>query len=296
MSDSSQRFLFEDLDLRGEVVQLDETLKTACANHSYPAAIARLLGEGMAAAALMRATIRTDGTLTLQVEGEEGAAVSMVLVHADPEGTLRGTVRYQGEPREGGLARLCGAGRLAITIEPENGQRYQGIVGLDEKGLAATLEGYFHDSEQLPSRLHLACDGERAGGMLIQQLPPESRSVGERERDPDAWARIGYLAETLSDRELLERDHHEILHRLFHQETVRVFEAQPLAFRCRCSGDRIAAVLRGLGREEVEQVLAEEGAVEVRCEFCGARYRYDSVDVAQVLADVAAAPGSDSYH
>ncbi len=296
MSDASQRLIFENADVRGEIVQLDEVLAAICEHHAYPPAVARLLGEAAAAAALMCATIRSDGVLSLQVEGGEEAAVSMLLVQIDAaDGTLRGTARYRGEPGRGGLAELCAGGRLAITIEPEEGQRYQGVVGLDEGGLAATLEGYFRDSEQLPTRLHLACDGRRAGGLLLQRLPA-SGGTRPTEDDPDAWDRIGYLAETLTDRELLERPAHEVLHRLFHQETVRVFEPRTLAFQCRCSAGRIASILRGLGREEVEQVLAEEGVVEVRCQFCGATYRYDRVDVAQVLSDSSAAPGSDRYH
>ena len=294
MSDASQRFLFDNADVRGEIVQLEQTLADACEHHQYPQTIKRLLGEAFAAAAMMRATLGTEGTLSLQVEGEEEAAVSLLLVQAEADGSLRGTVRYQREPRQGGLVTLCGTGRLAITIEPEEGQRYQGVVGLDEGGLARTLEGCFRDSEQIPTRLHLACDGERAGGLLLQWLPPSSGQASSE--DPDAWDRVGYLAETLSDRELLGVDSHAVLHRLFHQETVRVLEPRSHAFRCRCSSGRIAAILRGLGREEVEQILAEEGAVELRCEFCGALYSYDRVDVAQVLADASAPPGSDSYH
>ncbi|MBK5935975.1 MULTISPECIES: Hsp33 family molecular chaperone HslO [Halorhodospira] len=296
MSDASQRFIFENADVRGEIVQLDQVFAAVREHHDYPPAVARLLGEAMAAAALMCATIRSDGVLSLQVEGGEGAAVSMLLAQVDAsDGTLRGTARYEGEPARGGLAELCAGGRLAITIEPEEGQRYQGVVGIDDGGLAATLEAYFRDSEQLPTRLHLACDGRRAGGLLLQRLPA-SGGTQPTEADPDAWDRIGYLAETLTDRELLERPAHDVLHRLFHQETVRVFEPRTLAFRCRCSAGRIASILRGLGREEVEQVLAEEGVVEVRCQFCGATYSYDRVDVAQVLSDANAAPGSDSYH
>lgn len=295
MTDISQRFLFDNADIRGEIVQLSQTLADACAHHEYPPAVRRLLGEAFAAVALMSATVRTDGQLSLQIEGEEGAAVSLLLVQVDSDGALRGTVRYRGEPGHSGLMALCGTGRLAITLEPEEGQRYQGVVGLEAGGLAPTLEGYFHNSEQIPTRLHLACDGQRAGGLLLQRLPADSaRAAGQD--DPEAWDRVGYLAATLSDRELLNQDSHEVLHRLFHQETVRVFEPRSQAFRCRCSASRIAAILRGLGREEVEQVLEEQGAVEVRCDFCGALYRYDAVDVAQVLADASAPPGSERYH
>jgi molecular chaperone Hsp33 len=305
VTDASQRFLFEDADIRGEIVELDSVLESACEHHQYPIPVARLLGEALAACALMRATIKLEGQLTLQVQGEEDAAVSLLLVHADGDGALRGTVRYQGEPQRGGLSHLCGDARLAITIEPEEGQRYQGVVGVEEGGLAATLEAYFRDSEQLPTRMVLASDGARAAGMLLQRLPAkggESRSGEDKlveaegkPADPDAWERIGHLLATLTDRELLERGSEEVLHRLFHQETVRVFEPRDLYFRCRCSAERIALILRGLEREEIDKVLDEAGVVEVRCEFCGAAFRYDRVDVEHALAE-GATPGSESYH
>lgn len=295
MTDACQRFLFDDADVRGEVVELDSVLESASEHHQYPLPIARLLGEAMAACALMRATIKLEGQLTLQVHGDDDATVALLLVHADGDGALRGTVRYQGEPQRGGLTQLCGNARLAITIEPDEGQRYQGVVGIEEAGLAATIETYFRDSEQLPTRIFLASDGARAAGLLLQLVPPKSGDDQVQSADPDAWERIGHLATTLDERELLERGSEELLHRLFNQETVRVFEPRDLYFRCRCSAERIASILRGLEREEIDKVLEEAGVVEVRCEFCGAAFRYDRVDVEHALAECAT-PGSESYH
>ncbi|MCG5529369.1 Hsp33 family molecular chaperone HslO [Halorhodospira halochloris] len=295
MTDACQRFLFDEADIRGEVVELDSVLESACEHHQYPLPVARLLGEALAACALMRATIKLEGQLTLQVYGDDDAAISLLLVHADGDGAMRGTVRYQGEPQRGGLHQLCGNARLVITIEPEDGQRYQGVVGTEEEGLAATLETYFRDSEQLPTRFFLASDGARAAGMLLQRMPQKTSEGESPAVDPDAWERVGHLAATLSERELLETGSEELLHKLFHQETVRVFEPRELYFRCRCSAERIASILRGLEREEIDKVLDEAGVVEVRCEFCGAAFRYDRVDVEHALAD-SATPGSERYH
>lgn len=295
MTDACQRFLFDDADVRGEIVELDSVLESACENHQYPPPIARLLGEALAACALLRATIKLEGQLTLQIQGEDDVApVSLLLVHGDDDGALRGTVRYQGEPQRGGFSQLCGNARLVVTIEPEEGQRYQGVVGAEPDGLAATLEAYFRDSEQLPTRVFLASDGARAAGLLLQRLP-RSDDDKSGEMNTEAWERIGHLAATVTERELLERGAEELLHRLFHQETVRVFEPRDLYFRCRCSAERIAAILRGLEREEIDKVLEEAGEVEVRCEFCGAAYHYDRVDVEHALTE-GATPGSERYH
>ncbi|MBK1734033.1 hypothetical protein CKO15_01790 [Halorhodospira abdelmalekii] len=302
MIDLCQRFLFDDADVRGGLVRLERVLEAACQHHAYPLPVARLLGEAFAACALMRATIKLSGQLTVQIQAAEQAPVSLLLVHADGDGAMRGTARYRGSPERGGIDRLCGSdARLVITIEPDEGRRYQGVVGVDERGLAETLETYFRDSEQLPTRIFLSSDGTRAAGMLLQRMPAAERGGhGDAERtvhDADLWERVGHLAATLGERELLEHSAEEVLHRLFHQEAVRLFEPRELYFRCRCSADRIAAILRGLERSEIDRLLEESGAVEVRCELCGAAYLYDPVDVKHALAEGGgAAPGSARYH
>lgn len=294
--DGVQRFIFEDADVRGEIVQLDSVVRDATRHHAYPPEVASLIASALAATSLLMATVKMTGRVTLQIQGD--GPVDRVVVQARTEGSLRATARCgsveaaDGEEAGAGLGALCGRGHLAITLEPDGQERYQGVVELDQAGLAPTLERYFQNSEQLPTRIVLSGEPERSGGLLLQRLPDV---VGS---DADAWNRIEQLGTTVRGDELLDLDAEEVLHRLFHQERVRVFEPQPLGFRCKCSDGRVGGILRGLGREEVHSILAEQGQVEVRCEFCGAVYRYDAVDAEAALAGDTGSGvrGSGQYH
>jgi molecular chaperone Hsp33 len=187
------------------------------------------------------------------------------------------------------LAAVFGEGRLVLTIEPARGERYQGIVPLAGADLAGALEAYFGASEQLPTRLWLTADERRAAGLMLQRLPA---AHGSRED----WERIGLLAHTLSPRELGTLAAEDLLYRLFHEERVRIFEPDPVAFRCTCSRERVEGVLRALGRAEVEDILAEQGAIEVDCEFCNRHYRLDSVDALKLFTDTPAHAAPPSRH
>lgn len=290
-ADGVRRFIFENADVRGEVVQLDQVVRGAMRHHEYPPAVASLVAAALSAGALLTATVKMEGRLTLQIQGD--GPVSLVLVQASTDGALRAMARYAGEIAEEGFAALCGEGHLAITLEPEGHERYQGVVSLDPAGLGPTLERYFTDSEQLPTRIFLAGEPERSGGLLLQQLPSVTGT------DPDAWNRIEHLGATTREDELLDLDAEALLHRLFHEERVRVFDPAPFTFQCRCSPERIGAILRSLGRDEIESIIEESGQVEIRCDFCGAWYRYDAVDAAEVLSqeeDAPRTPGSSTYH
>ncbi|HKJ08780.1 MAG TPA: Hsp33 family molecular chaperone HslO [Gammaproteobacteria bacterium] len=275
--DTLQRFVLERTNVRGELVHLDATWRAVLERHDYPAPVRDLLGEAMAAAALLAATVKTDGSLIVQVQSD--GPVRLLVVQAEAGRTLRGMAQWKGEVPAGSLDRMVGHGRLAITLDPGLGrERYQGIVPLEgHRTLSAALEDYFARSEQLPTRLWLAADGARTAGMLLQALPGA-------EPDPDAWERASHLGATLTSGELLELPSREILRRLFHEEDVRVFDPEPVSFRCGCSRQRIARVLRGLGYDEVRSILDEQGAVESRCEFCNQRYVFDRVDVEELFA------------
>lgn len=270
-TDSLHRFLFEGNRVRGEIIHLDATWRALQATTAYPTPVRDLLGEAAAAAALLTPTLKFKGRLTLQVSG--GGPVNLLVVQCTSENTLRGLARWKGEPHAGEFGELLGGGRLAITVDPERGkERYQGIVEVGRAGLADTLEGYFAQSEQLGTRIWLAADGYRAAGLLLQQLPGEAE-------DADAWNRVQQLGGTLTRYELLQLDPERLMRRLFHEEDLRVFESVPFSFRCSCSRGSIEAVLRGLGREEVQSILVEEGAVRVDCDFCGQHYEFDGIDV-----------------
>lgn len=287
MGDYLRRFLFEHSPVRGEVVHLDIAWQSMLEGHDYPPAVQALLGEAAVACALMTATLKMEGRLTLQIQGN--GAVDLLVMQCGSDRALRGMARYSGDVAGSMLAEICGTGHLAITLEPSNGgERYQGIVALGDGDLAAALEGYFSQSEQLPTRFWLSADDRQAGGMLLQKLPGED---GET-----LWQRTTMLASTLRDGELLEVDAETLVRRLFHEEDVRLFRPQPIRFECGCSSEKIEKVLYQLGGDEARSILAEQGSVRVECEYCRRRYEYDAVDVERIVSHVITAPASNATH
>ncbi|HUU71889.1 MAG TPA: Hsp33 family molecular chaperone HslO [Burkholderiales bacterium] len=277
MSDSLQRFLLEGTPVRGEIVQLKATWRAVLERRDYPQPLAALLGEMMAAGALLSATLKFEGALIMQMQGE--GPVKLLVVEATSEHTLRATAKWEGEIPPGGIRSLLGNGKFVITIAPESGkQAYQGVVELEGETVAEVLEHYMAKSEQLETRLWLACDATKAGGLLLQRLP------GQPGQDPDAWNRATKIGETITQRELLDLPARDIIHRLYHQEDIRLFEDRPTAFRCSCTRERVTSMLRLLGNAEVRSILEEQGQVEVACEFCGRQYIFDAVDAEQVFA------------
>lgn len=295
--DALRRFMFEDFPVRGEIVRLEQSWREVLARQDYPPAVRALLGEAMAACVLLASMLKFDGLLTLQVQGD--GDLHLLVVQCNSELAVRGLAKWRGDDPRGSFAELTGGGRLAITIErgPDR-DRYQGIVLADTETLADCLEGYFAQSEQLPTRLWLAADDKGAAGMLLQQLParPERRPADEDE-DEDGWRRAGLLAGTLQPGELLAVEPAELLRRLFHEEDLRLAEARGVAFRCGCTRERVESALRLLGRDELAILLAEEGQIEVRCEFCNKGYLVDAVDTERLLAaEGPVPPASDRLH
>jgi molecular chaperone Hsp33 len=283
MNDTLQRFLFESAPIRGEVAHLDATWRAVLDRHDYPPVLRTLLGELMAAGALLAATLKFEGSIVLQLQGN--GPVTLIVVECTSEQTLRATAKWSGElADDAALDGLLGDGRFVITLVPSDGrQSYQGIVEIDPAGVAASLEHYMRTSEQLDTRLWLAAGDERAAGLLLQKLP------AREEPDEDSWNRATTLAETITEPELLALPARNLLHRLYHQEDIRLFEPRPVSFRCSCSSERVATMLKTLGLAEVRAILEERDAVEVTCEFCNRAYRYDSIDAEQLFA---AAPPS----
>ena len=277
MNDSLQRFLLESTPVRGEIAHLDATWRAVLERRTYPAPLERLLGEMMAAAALLSATLKFEGSLIMQMQGS--GPVQLLVVEATSERTLRATAKWDGDLAHGNVTELLGAGRFVISIVPSSGkQAYQGIVNIEGESIAQALEHYMAKSEQLETRLWLASDSNQAAGMLLQKLPATPSE------DADAWNRATRLGETIKPDELLGLPAPEIIRRLYHQEDVRVFEPRPLAFRCSCSHERVTSMLRLLGHEEIRSIIEERGNVEVDCEFCGRHYVFDAVDAEQVFA------------
>jgi molecular chaperone Hsp33 len=294
--DCLHRFIFEHYPIRGHLVHLDAAWRALIEHHDYPEKIRDTLGEAVAAALLLAATIKFDGVLSLQLQGT--GPVHLMLAQCTSGLAVRGLARFREGVQSGGIADLIGAGNLTVTLETDDGsQRYQGIVPVEGERLADSLQVYFENSEQLPTRLWLHADQNGATGMLLQRLPGEGAAPGA---DPaaveDAWRRVQLIGETLTFEELRTLADADILHRLFNEDDVRLFEPLPVYFRCRCSRERVSGMLQGLGETETRSVLAERGEVEVRCDFCNRAYVFDAVDVAELFNTAVPADSGSSVH
>ena len=278
--DQRQRLLFDDLAIRGELVGLEQTYQDVLKQHPYPKPLQQLLGEFMAAVTLLSNTLKFEGILSLQARGAGQARLVMAEIQNQEQ--LRAIAQYNDDFVDSGA--ILGEGTLAITIDPKVGKRYQGIVSLRDHGLAAALEDYFLQSEQIRTRIWLAADGKRASGMLLQALPG-SASQSSLEADADGWDRVTQLAATITDAELLELDNESMLYRLFHEEVVRTYSPTDVWFQCTCSRERSANAVYSLGIESAREVIAQDGVVQVDCQFCHAKYNFNQDDVEQLFAD-----------
>lgn len=289
-NDTLQRFMFEHTPIRGEIVHLDATWKTNLSKHDYPPMVRDLLGQMMAANALLAASLKLNGRMIIQLQGS--GPITLMVVESTNAQELRGVAHWQNLPEQADLQSLTGNALLTITLEPRDDQdRYQSIVELSGDSLSEALMNYLQQSEQLDTYLWLSADSQRAAGMMLQKLPGN-----ETQGDDDAWNRVVHLASTLTHEELLKVEELHLIYRLFHQESVRVFDPLPVYFRCSCSRDRVANMLRSLGITEVRSILEDEGHVHVACEFCNQKYNFDSVDVENLFASNLNSQPSDTRH
>ncbi len=280
MTDQLQRFLFDDFDIRGEIANADNSFNEIIKNHDYPLEVANLMGELLVATTLLTAMLKFEGKIAVQLQGD--GPLKMVVINADQNLQVRGTARVKGETAGLSFSQLVGNGHMMITISPDDGERYQGIVDLSKDSLSACLENYFDQSEQLPTRVILHADSEgkaQAAGLLIQTLP----STGDNHEND--FQHVCALAHTVKADELYELTQEELLHRLYHQETVRLFEKQAIAFKCSCSKDRCLSSLASITPEEILGILNERGAIEMHCEYCASDYRFEVNDLQILLGD-----------
>ena len=307
MEDQVQKFMFSAAPVRGEIVSLRNTWQEVLARRRYPAPVANILGEMMAACALLSANLKFNGTMIMQIFGD--GPIKMLVVQCSSELSMRATAKFSAEFDEARDAALpfaelvnaSGNGRCVITLDPADkvpGQQpYQGIVPLNGQDgplqtIASVLEHYMHHSEQLDTRLWLAANAERAVGMLLQKLPGDGGIVPHPgELDADTWERVCVLGGTLSADELLAEQPQTLFKRLFWQENVQHFQPTLARFECSCSREKVGSMLRMLGRTEVESVIEERGHVEIHCEYCNQRYEFDPVDVAQLFTSSAVSSG-----
>ncbi len=296
MSDTLQKFLFEHTAVRGEFVELRDTWQQAQARQNYPAAVQNLLGEMMAAAALLSANLKFNGSLVMQIHGD--GPVKLLVVECDAELRMRATAKL----REGALiaeqanlhelVHAHGQGRFVITLDPKEKlpgqQAYQGIVPLNGESIASVIENYMLRSEQLDTLIWLAADQHVARGMLLQKLPDHGGTIqaaSNAETQQVDWEHLQVLGNTLKRDELLSADIATLQRRLFWEQDLRVFEPLTPSFYCSCSRDKVANMLTMLGQDEIAAALSERETIEIQCDFCGKDYRFDAVDCASLFLD-----------
>ena len=279
MSDLRQRFYIEDSPVRGEVVHLEETLQTILAQRDYAPAVQVLLGEMLSATALLASTLKIKGRISLQIQAS--GSFKWAMAECNHLGEVRALADYEADPRFNAadssstvLSTLISP-VLFINIEPEFGERYQGIVALDKPNLAGCLMQYYDLSAQIPTRIVLASSAQRAGGLLIQLLPRNSEEEQERV-DQDLWPRLTMLTETLKIEELTDLESSEILYRLYNEEEVRLPEAEVLKFGCTCSKERCAQALEQIGAEAVRETLEHQNPITMDCQFCNTQYSFSA--------------------
>jgi molecular chaperone Hsp33 len=305
--DEVRRFIVENRPVRGHWVRLEGAWRELRAHRDYPQPVRELLGQAVAASVLLAATLKFRGQLTLQLQGN--GAVSLLVAQCTHDYRLRAVARFDaaavsalsanGASEEAVgtgksvFRRLVGSeGRIAVTVEAdERNTRYQGIVPLNGDSLAGSLEAYFARSEQLPTRVLLAADGERGAGVLVQKLPEDAAT--DEDQMHEIWEQAERGMERLSPDDLLRCPVEELLGRGFSAQDMRLFRGAPVQFECRCSHGRVTSLLRALGPEEVRDVLREQGSVTVTCEFCHRPYRFDAGDVEALFGDNPA-PGGNS--
>jgi len=285
--DQLLRFNFQHLDIRGELVYLNSSWQQILARYDYPANVRQQLGNAMAAVVLLSATIKFEGNMIMQVQGN--GPLKKLVVQVTSEGAVRGLARWEGLVPEGSLQEVFGDGRIVITVLSQGADPYQSVVALEGHTLADALNVYFLQSEQLPSTFQMVTTPDCVAGFFLQQLP-DSRSALERQMNEQAreedWNRINVLAATVDSGELLGLQPETLLFRLFHEEPLLLHAPKDLHFSCTCSREKVERTLLTIGRAEADDILRTDGRIEVDCEFCQERYLFNAADV-EALFDTA---------
>ena len=302
MSDLLHRFQLENLHVRGEWVSLDSSWREILSTAEYPEPVKQVLGEALVAISLLAESLKFDGSLVLQIRG--ALPVSMLVVQATSDGAIRGMANWQGEIADDAkfqdlfIAEGQGLATMVISVEPNvsnasKGERYQSLVALEGESLADSFTQYFAQSEQLKTRLWLAVDETRAVGMMLQCLPSESSEIQD-----EGWNHATILADTITEEELLNLNSQTLLHRLYHDEDLRIYEDKAIRFECTCSNEKIENTIRSIGEKEANSIIEEQGQITIDCDFCNTQYKLDSIDVKRLFvdADVTDISGTGSVH
>jgi len=274
-ADTLQRFMFEHASIRGEIAHLQESYQTIMSQHPYPPMVRKLLGEALIACLLLAGSIKFEGDISLQFNGDN--RLPLLLVQCDNQLQIRAFAKYQ-DPTESEAIDYQDAfllGKMVLTINQYNQtQAYQSVVPILSASMSDNLMHYFAQSEQIASRVWLAVNDDMAAGMLLQLMPGQDSLQREQ-----FWEYAVHLGQTISDHELLTLDNQTILHRLYHETELRLYGARPVSFSCRCSEEKMKQVLTVLGEEDVQQLLKERGTIDVKCDFCNHSYSFDAIDI-----------------
>ncbi|MCG7564078.1 MULTISPECIES: Hsp33 family molecular chaperone HslO [Pseudoalteromonas] len=277
--DLLHRYIFDQLDVRGELVQIEQTFNDIISGHDYPKEVQTLLGELLLASSLLTATLKFEGDITVQLQGD--GPVKYAAINGDHKQNMRGIARLQGEITGSSIQDLMGKGYMVITITPNKGERYQGVVPLGGETLAACLEDYFIQSEQLKTRLWFATDvnGERAkaAGLFLQVLPVD------KTKSEEDFAHLEALSNTIKDEELLTLDAQTVLTRLYHEDNPQLFEPQEINFVCGCSRDKTISALANIGQEALLEDIQKQGEINISCHYCLKNYRFEEQDIKAIF-------------
>lgn len=276
-ADSLQRFIFEHANIRGEIVHLQHTYQTIMGQRDYPAMVKHLLGEAMVSCLLLASSIKFEGSLSLQFQGDH--RLPLLLVQCDHELHIRAYAKYEDDLTLEDYAGAFLTGQMALTINQFNQtQAYQSVVPIQSTSMSENLMNYFAQSEQIATRVWLAVNEHMAAGMLLQLMPGEDSS--EREH---FWEYATQLGQTVTEEELLTIDNKTLLYRLYNEEDIRVFEPRAALFQCRCTPERMKHVLTILGEAEAHELIAEQGSISMNCDFCNQHYSFDAIDVTMLF-------------
>ncbi len=297
-NDSLQHFLFEDklnepIPIRGNVVHLNRTYQQALQHQALPMVLKQALGELMTASVLLSATLKMEGAMVLQLQSK--GALKLLVVECSSDLKIRATAKWDGDIEGVLFIDLIKNGQFVITLDPIEGEPYQGIVPIEGETIAEMLQNYMLRSQQIDTSLWLHCDGASAAGMLLQKLPNQHEN-DHPTQDLDAWNRMNHLANTVTNEELQNLTPETLLTRLFAEEDVRLFDAKPTQFHCSCNKAKVGDMLRMLGQDEVNSILKEREHIEVNCDFCNKHYAFDSVDSAALFASEIWVKSSSSRH
>ncbi|QIW15420.1 Hsp33 family molecular chaperone [Pasteurellaceae bacterium RH1A] len=281
-NDKLYRYLFQNRAVRGEWVRLNSTFTETLNTHQYPKAVQNLLGEMLVASSLLTATMKFDGSITVQIQGD--GALKLAVVNGNDQQQFRALARVQGEiADDASLSEMVGNGVLVISIIPNQGERYQGVISLDKPTISECLEDYFARSEQLATQLTIRVgefEGQAVAGGLLLQIMPDGTGT------PEDFEHLATLTATVKEEELFGLSAEELLFRLYHEEQVEVYPPQATEFKCGCSRERSGAAIMLVPDEEIAEMLAEkQGVIDMQCECCGTQYFFDEKAIEQLKAE-----------